>query len=115
MIVLLKDKIPPVVLTAGSGGSRGSKVPKRGSQASVVMSPGSHGVSNLYLADGKDRGSSPDLLLSPLCSPPPVFIVVFVECVYVCVCVRACMRFFVCCCFFFGGGGGISNSYGDCE
>ena len=60
MMVLLKDKIPPDVLTAGSGGSRGSKVPKRGSQASVVMSPGSHGVSNLYLADGKDRGSNPD-------------------------------------------------------
>ena len=43
-------------LAAGNGGSRSNKVPKRGSQAGVVMSPGSHGVSNLYLADGKDGG-----------------------------------------------------------
>ncbi|XP_070175679.1 uncharacterized protein [Littorina saxatilis] len=53
---LSRDTTSPVCTISSRGSRTGTKGTKRSSPHSVVMSPGSHGVSNLYLAEVKDRG-----------------------------------------------------------
>ncbi|KAL8572727.1 hypothetical protein ACOMHN_030309 [Nucella lapillus] len=56
---VMSSPVPLISRAGGNGGSRGSKLPRRSLQQSVMMSPVSQGMPSLYLLEGKERAVVP--------------------------------------------------------